>query len=122
LQYLKKIVPHHEERIKGADMLICYVWNDGKTPMVDIWKVMRNTISDDSGFLYDAFTLRDDTLETTMGTASGNSLIVFTAEELLLRRLILDEGMSFREAADRSKYFPAFPAGLIPGERYVHQK
>ena len=45
-----------------------------------------------------------------MGTASGNSLIVFTAEELLLRRLVMDEGRTFLEASDREKYFPIFPA------------
>ena len=100
-------------------MLILYVWNDGSTPMEDIWKVMRNTISDDSGFLYDGFTLRGESLETGMGTASGNSLIVFTAEELLLRKLIIEEGKTFLEASDRSQYFPAFPAGLIPGERFI---
>jgi hypothetical protein len=119
ISYIDRILPLHEERIVWADMLILYVWNDGKTPMVDIWKVMRNTMSDDSWFLYDGFTLRGESIETSMWTASGNSLIVFTAEELLLRRLIMEEGKSFTEASDRRKYFPAFPAGLIPGERFI---
>jgi hypothetical protein len=119
LHYIDTILPLHEDRIRTADLLILYVWNDGSTPMVDIWKVMRNTISDDSGFLYDGFTLRWKDIENGMWTASGNSLIVFTAEELLLRKLIMEEGKSFTEAADRKKYFPAFPAGLIPWERYI---
>lgn len=119
ISYTDRVLPLHEDRITWADMLILYVWNDGTIPMVDIWKVIRNTISDDSWFLYDGFTLRGDSIETRMGTASGNSLIVFTAEELLLRKLIMEEGKSFTEAADRKKYFPAFPAGLIPGERFI---
>lgn len=47
-EYLEKVLPMHSARIEGCDMLILYVWNDGTIPMVDIWKVMRNTISDDS--------------------------------------------------------------------------
>lgn len=119
ISYLERVLPLHHERIISADMLILYVWNDGTIPMVDIWKVHRNRISDDSWFLYDGFTLRWESIETNMGTASGNSLIVFTAEELLLRKLILEEWKSFHEAADRKVYFPAFPAGLIPGERFI---
>ena len=56
--YLKEVLPLYSTRLEGSDMLILYVWNDGKIPMVDIWKVMRNSISDDSGFLYDGFTLK----------------------------------------------------------------
>jgi hypothetical protein len=58
ISYLGKVLPLYNEKIVGADVLICYVWNDGTTPMVDVWKVMRNSISDDSGFLYDGFTLK----------------------------------------------------------------
>ena len=114
--YLKEVLPLYSTRLEGSDMLILYVWNDGEIPMVDIWKVMRNSISDDSGFLYDGFTLKWRDIETSMWTASGNSLIVFTAEELLLRRLVMDEGKTFLEASDREKYFPIFPAWLIPSE------
>lgn len=56
--YIHSVFPRYREKIVGADLLICYVWNDGTTPMIDVWKVMRNTISDDSGFLYDGFTLK----------------------------------------------------------------
>jgi hypothetical protein len=66
IEYLERVAKEQENRISGADMLIMYVWNDGTTPMVDIWKVMRNTISDDSGFLYDGFTVRDSSIETSM--------------------------------------------------------
>jgi hypothetical protein len=58
ISYLDTVLPIYKEKITGADMLICYIWNDGATPMVDVWKMMRNTISDDSGFLYDGFTIR----------------------------------------------------------------
>ena len=56
--YLREVLPLYSTRLEGSGMLILYVWNDGKIPMVDIWKVMRNSISDDSGFLYDGFTLK----------------------------------------------------------------
>ncbi len=82
--------------------------------MLDVWTVSRNTISDDSGFLYDAFTLRDGEVCKDMGLASGNSLIVFTSEELLMRRLILQQGLSFLDAADRQRFMPDFPPGYFP--------
>ena len=58
ISYLDEVLPLYREKIMGADTLICYIWNDGAVPMVDVWKVMRNSISDDSGFLYDGFTLK----------------------------------------------------------------
>lgn len=117
-RYLDEVIPLYQKKIIGADALICYLWNDGDIPMVDVWKVMRNSISDDSWFLYDGFTLRWKDLETSMWLASGNSLIVFTVEELLFRRLVMDEGKTFHEAADRSIYFPAFPTWHIPSEPF----
>ncbi len=118
ISYLDEVLPIYKEKVIGADVLICYIWNDGTTPMVDVWKVIRNTISDDSGFLYDGFTIKWNNLETGMGLASGNSLIVFTAEEILLRELIMIQGKTFLEATDRSCYFPAFPAWLVPSESF----
>ncbi len=118
MSYLSETIPLYTEKIRWANILICYVWNDGIIPMVDVWKVMRNNISDDSGFLYDGFTIKWKDLETNMGLASGNSLIVFTAEEILLRDLIMKQGKTFLEAADRSRYFPAFPAWLMPSEQF----
>lgn len=118
ISYLDEVLPLYREKIMGADTLICYIWNDGTVPMVDVWKVMRNSISDDSGFLYDGFTIRWQVLETSMWLASGNSLIVFTAEEILFRELIMNQGKTFLEAADRGRYFPAFPAWLVPSESY----
>jgi hypothetical protein len=47
-RYLDEAIPLYQDKITGADALICYVWNDGDIPMVDVWKVMRNSISDDS--------------------------------------------------------------------------
>lgn len=117
-EYLSRTLADHQARIYWADMLIMYVWNDGVTPMVDVWKVMRNTISDDSGFLYDGFTIRDSIIETTMWTASGNSLIVFTAEELLLRKLIIEEKKSFQVASNRTLYMPSFPKDMVPSEGF----
>ena len=117
-EYLHTSLALHSKKLEDADMLILYVWNDGIVPMVDVWKVMRNSISDDSGFLYDNFTLKGNAIDTSMGEASGNSLIVFTAEEFLLRRLIIEEGKTFLEASDRELYFPIFPAGLMPSERF----
>lgn len=116
--YLSKVLDEHQTRISWADMLIMYVWNDGTTPMVDVWKVMRNSISDDSGFLYDGFTIRDNIVETAMWTASGNSLIVFTAEELLLRKLIIEENKNFMEASNRLLYRPSFPKNMAPCEGF----
>lgn len=117
-EYLTQVLDKYQWRIAWSDMLIMYVWNDGTTPMVDVWKVMRNTISDDSGFLYDGFTLRDSTIETSMWTASGNSLIVFTAEELLLRKLIMEDKKNFRDASDRTLYMPSFPKDMVPSEGF----
>jgi hypothetical protein len=117
-KYVQEISTYYTEQLSNADMVIIYVWNDSKTRMADIWKVSRNTISDDSWFLYDGFTLRELAIESGMWTASWNSLIVFTAEELLLRKLILEQGKTFEEASDREKYFPAFPSGLIPKESF----
>ncbi len=118
ISYLDEVLPIYKEKVIGADALICYIWNDWTIPMVDIWKVMRNTISDDSGFLYDGFTIKWRDIETGMWLASGNSLIVFTAEEILLRELIMKQGKTFLEATDRSRHFPAFPAWLIPNESF----
>jgi hypothetical protein len=117
-EYIQEISIHYTERLSNADMVLIYIWNDGTTRMADIWKVSRNTISDDSWFLYDGFTLRELAIESGMWTASGNSLIVFTAEELLLRKLILEQGKTFEEASNREQYFPAFPSGLIPKESF----
>ncbi len=117
-EYLFRVLPVFEDKITGADVLVCYVWNDGKIPMVDVWKITRNTISDDSGFLYDCFILRDDVIELFMGIASGNSLIVLTSEELLLRKLIIEEWKTFFEASDREKYIPEFPLDSNPTEKF----
>ena len=117
-RYVKHALEANLERLTDADMLICYAWNDGSVPMVDPWKVKRNKLSDDSGFLYDAFTLKDTAVVTDMGISSGNSLIVFTAEEMLLRDLVIDQKLSFKEAANRAKYMPKFPAGFLPCELF----
>jgi len=44
-----------------------------------------------------------------MGVASGNTSIVVTAEEMLLRELIIKNSISFKEAANRDKYQARFP-------------
>ena len=46
------------------------------------------------------------------------NLIVVTAEEFLLRDLVLEKGLSFTEAADRVKYMPKFPPGMKPSEEF----
>jgi hypothetical protein len=47
-EYIQEISIHYTERLSNADMVLIYIWNDGTTRMADIWKVSRNTISDDS--------------------------------------------------------------------------
>jgi hypothetical protein len=116
--YVLEALMAHDDSVSAADMIIAYVWNDGSTRMVDPWIVNRNKLSDDSGFLYDCFTLKEFERVTNMGVSSGNSLITFTAEEMLLRELILVQGLSFKEAADRSKYRARFPLGYLPDEEF----
>ncbi len=116
--YVQECMSAHAHKLKDADMVIAYVWNDGTDRMCDLWSMQRNRLSDDSGFLYDAFTLRELDVVTDMGVSSGNSLIVFTAEEMLMRDLILEQGLGFVEASNRSKYTPKFPPGFTPDVRF----
>src|SRR5690606_15299740 len=103
-RYVNSVLEDNLAYYQDADMVLAYVWNQEAVPYCDIWKVNRNDISDDSGFLYDARTYADHTVTTEMGVASGNSSIVVTAEEMLLRELIIKDGLSFVEAIDRSRY------------------
>lgn len=120
--YVDKLIRLDAAFIDGADMVIAIVWNQGNTPYCDIWKVTRNTYSDDSGFLYDVRIYKDTEVITNMGVASGNTSIVLTAEEMLLRELILLKGLSFKEAADRSLYRPHFPIGYVPDEEFYQEQ
>jgi hypothetical protein len=116
--YVTKVLQQDGAFIDGADMVIAVVWNQDDTPYCDVWKVNRNTYSDDSGFLYDVRVYKDTQAITDMGVASGNTSIVLTAEEMLLRDLILSKGLPFREAADRSLYQARFPIGYVPDEQF----
>jgi hypothetical protein len=114
--YIHTILDNENDFYNEADMILAYVWNEGETPCCDIWKITRNDISDDSGFLYDARIYENMTQTTDLGVASGNSSIVLAAEEMLLRQLILVENHSFTEAADRIRYSARFPIGYVPDE------
>lgn len=116
--YLQECAIKFKDQFGSADLVLAYAWNDGKERIIDSWFLTRNYISDDSGFLYDAMTIKEGEIVKDMGTASGNSNIVMTAEELLLRDLILEKGLSFSEASDRKKYMPKFPPGMVPKEEF----
>ena len=90
----------------------------GESRIIDPWVINRNRLSDDSGFLYEAMTIKEGEIVTDLGVGSGNSNIVITAEEFLLRDLVLEKGLSFTEAADRVKYMPKFPPGMKPSEEF----
>jgi|GEM_PF-995198 len=117
-RYTASLLKADAAYFKDAGMVLAYAWNQGDTPCCDVWKVMRNDISDDSGFLYDARVYQGGSVTSELGVASGNSSIVITAEEMLLRELILKEQLSFAEAADRSRYHARFPAGYVPDEEF----
>ena len=117
-KYVDTIIGNDAEFYEGADMILAYLWNQDETPYCDIWKIDRNDISDDSGFLYDVRVYKNHTRVMDMGVASGNSSIVLTAEELLMRELVVAGGLSFTEAADRSKYQARFPIGFVPAENF----
>lgn len=117
-QYVASLLKADPAYFKDADMILAYVWNQGTEPCCDIWKIMRNDISDDSGFLYDARVYQGTAQTSALGVASGNSSIVITAEEMLLRELIMKERLSFTEAADRERYHARFPIGYVPAETF----
>jgi hypothetical protein len=116
--YLQECALKFNNEFKKADLVLAYAWNDEKERIIDAWIITRNSISNDSGFLYDAITIKEGKIVKDMGIASGNSNIVITAEELLLRDLVLEKGLSFTEAADRTKYMPKFPPGMKPSEEF----
>jgi len=116
--YVNEVIQKHASDYIDADMIIVYVWNQDNTPCSDVWKVNRNSLSDDSGLLYDAHIYKGYEITTTLGIASGNSSIVLTAEEMLLRELVMKEGLSFIDAADRTKYSARFPIGYVPDESF----
>jgi len=117
-QYVTSLLEADAAYFKDADMVLAYVWNQEQTPCCDIWKIMRNDISDDSGFLYDARVYEGTVITPELGVASGNSSIVLTAEEMLLRELILKGKLSFIDAADRARYHARFPIGYVPAESF----
>lgn len=117
-KYVNSVIDSDSAFYENTDMLVAYVWNQDKVPYCDMWKVNRNGISDDSGFLYDARIYKDHEIITDMGVASGNSSIVLTAEEMLLRDLVISKGLSFTEAADREVYQARFPMGFVPAEKF----
>lgn len=117
-KYAEDIIDAHEEKYNDADMLIVVVWGNEKIKHADVWKVNRNYYSDDSGFLYDVSIYKDIEKTEDMGVASGNTSIILTAEEMLLRELIVVGGVTFKEAADRTKYQARFPVGYVPEESF----
>jgi len=118
--YLDSILATNWPLFKDADMIIAVVWGNEGKEHCDVWKLNRNTLSDDSGFLYDVHIFAGTKKVTNMGAASGNTSIVITAEEMQLRELVLVKGLSIKEAADRSKYQARFPAGFLPEESFYN--
>lgn len=116
--YVTSLLAADPDNFNSAGMVLAYVWNQNEIPCCDIWKVTRNDISDDSGFLYDARVYKGQNITHDLGVASGNSSIVVTAEELLLRELILAENLTFAQAADRTRYKARFPIGYVPDEAF----
>lgn len=49
-KYVQECLSLHATKLQDADMVIAYVWNDGKDRMCDLWSMQRNKLSDDSGF------------------------------------------------------------------------
>lgn len=117
-KYVSGILGREFDFYKDADMILAYAWNQETTPCCDVWKINRNNISDDSGFLYDVRIYKGQEIVTDMGVASGNSSIVITAEEMLLRDLVINERLSFTEAANRKLYQARFPVGFVPAENF----
>jgi hypothetical protein len=116
--YVDELCAKNDDFIKGADMIVALVWNQDTTPMCDVWRVDRNRLSDDSGFLYDVRVFKGFSPVTDMGIASGNTSIVITAEEMLLRDLVMTQGLTFKQAADRKTYRAKFPLGYVPDEEF----
>ena len=116
--YIKECIEHHKDRFKNAEMVVAYTWGFDGFRICDFWIVSSNKLDKESGFLYDAVTIKECEIVNDMGVASGDSNIVITAEEFLLRDLILGRGLSFTEAADRVKYMPKFPPGMKPSEDF----
>jgi hypothetical protein len=117
-QYINSVLDNDFSNYKDADMILAYVWNQDSVPYCDIWKISRNDLSDDSGFLYDVRIYKNKQVVNDMGVASGNSSIVVTSEEMLLRDLIIKNKLPFSEAANRKLYQARFPIGFVPAEDF----
>ncbi len=116
--YVSSVIEQDFGFFKDADVILAYVWNQEQTPYCDIWKINRNNLSDDSGFLYDVRIYNDHRRITDTGVASGNSSIVVTSEEMLLRDLIIKGSLPVAKAADRKRYQARFPVGFVPAEDF----
>lgn len=101
-----------------ADILLAIPWWASWEKYCDIWKIKRNNYSDDSWFLYDVGIFKDTKQISDMWIASGNTSIVITSEEMLLRDLIMKKGLTFEEAANRNVYQARFPVWYVPEEEF----
>lgn len=119
-KYIDSVLIENATFVNDADMILAYVWNQDNIPNCDIWKINQNHLSDDSGFLYDVRIYKNLDCVTDIGVASGDSLILLAAEEILLRELILTKGLSFKEATDRIKYQVKMPTGNNPKENFYN--
>jgi hypothetical protein len=120
-KYIDSLLKENESSYRDADIIVTIIWNQKDVPHCDIWKINRNKYSDDSGFLYDVQVYKNLLPVSDMGVASGNTSIVITAEEMLLRELILKNGLSFSQASDRKIYQAKFPAGFVPAENFYQE-
>lgn len=116
--FVDRIVKNNIDYYDNADIILAYIWNQGSVPYCDMWKINQNRLSDDSGFLYDARIYKQLDQVMDMGVASGNTSIVLTAEEILLRDLVVKHHLSFDEAANRQKHHARFPVGYVPVENF----
>lgn len=117
-KYVLNVLSSDQSFCKDADIILVIVWNQDSNPNCDIWKVNANSLSDDSGFLYDVRIYENLTATSSLGVASGDTLTVLAAEEILLRELILGKGLSFDEASDRSKFQVKMPTANNPTQEF----
>ncbi len=119
-KYLLSILESEKDYYTNSDLIIAMPWaaSGDMSPFCDIWKVNINKISNDSGLLYECRIYKNEKRVTDYGTASGNTAMIITAEEVLLRDLVIGQKLDIRLASDRSKYSARFPHGYMPIEEY----
>jgi hypothetical protein len=70
----------------GELYFIAFLWRDGKVPVADLWRFIKNPSDKTSGPLADVKIVRDGMVVNTIGAASGNTLLVLGMEEVRRRK------------------------------------